>query len=335
MSQPQSLVALINGDAMRKEFLKALGTPKMIDKFLRLATSTINQTPRLKDCSQESVVGALLKSAQLNLEPNTVLGECYLIPRQNKGKWEANFELGYKGIMKLAYRSGDVKLIQAYDVFENDTFDVDYGENKVIHKPYMKGDRGNVVAYWARYILKDGTQDFKVWSVSDVEAHRDQYSKSARSDYSPWTTAFNQMAKKTAIKDVLRYAPCSVEDYAHAAILDQTVINVSPDRSAGNSLGTTELFRLAAQDETTAAPQIEQKDGTPEDSPYIIDNAMARDAKWKTTFDVLQALIAERIKNGADPVELEVQMGMGFNDCESASLEALNTAINALKKKKA
>src|SRR6185436_9064446 len=150
----EGLIAFVNGDVMKREFKKVLGSEKMLSRFLRLATSTINQTPRLKDCSQESIVGALLKSAQLNLEPNTILGECYLIPRQNKGKWEANFEVGYKGLMKLAYRSGDIKLIQAYEVHEGDKFDVDYGENKVVHKPLLGGNGGEIIAYWARYTLK-------------------------------------------------------------------------------------------------------------------------------------------------------------------------------------
>lgn len=202
MSQAKSIVSLINSDAMKQQFTKAMNSPKMIDKFLRLATSAINQTPNLADCSTASIVGALLKSAQLSLEPNTILGECYLIPRRMKGKWEANFEMGYKGIIKLAYRSGDVKIVQAYEVHENDLFDVDYGENKLVHKPELKGPRGEVIAYWARFILKDGTSDFRVWTKRDVEEHRDQYSKSATSDFSPWNTAFDQMAKKTVIKDV-------------------------------------------------------------------------------------------------------------------------------------
>src|SRR6478609_9272958 len=137
MSQNKSLVSLINSDQMRQQFVKAMNSPKMLDRFLRLATSAINQTPGLADCSAASIVGALLKSAQLNLEPNTVLGECYLIPRRNKGKMEANFEMGYKGLIKLAYRSGDVKLVQAYEVYEADNFDADYGENKVTHKPVL------------------------------------------------------------------------------------------------------------------------------------------------------------------------------------------------------
>lgn len=225
MSNNKSIVTLINSDQMKQQFVKAMNSPKMIDRFLRLATSAINQTPNLAECSASSIVGALLKSAQLNLEPNTILGECYLIPRRIKGKWEANFEMGYKGLIKLAYRSGDVKLVQAYEVYESDNFDADYGENKVIHKPVLSGNRGGVIAYWARYILKDGTSDFKVWTREDIESHRDQYSKGASSDYSPWSTAFDQMAKKTVIKDALRYAPLSVEDYAHMMASDATVIN--------------------------------------------------------------------------------------------------------------
>jgi recombination protein RecT len=308
-----NLVTLINGDTMRKEFQKAFGSEKMLTRFLRLATSTINQTPRLKDCSQESVVGALLKSAQLNLEPNTVLGECYLIPRQNKGKWEANFELGYKGIIKLAYRSGDVKMIQAYEVYENDTFDVDYGQNKLIHKPMIIGYRGNVIAYWARYIMKDGTSDFKVWSKSDIDAHRDQYSKSARSDYSPWSTAYDQMAKKTVIKDVLRYAPSSVEDYGRAVAADQQVIEVRNEQKElpEDKRTVTELFKK---------PQLPATAETPE-----------KDADWKEAFDYLQAAIAGKIADGVDIKAIEDAMGFSFNEADSVPTDKLIEALQALK----
>jgi len=223
----KELVAFMGGDTVRKEVEKLLGSKPMVDRAIRLITSALtNPDPKnmLPKCSSASILGAFIRSVQLNLEPNTVLGECYLIPRQNKGVWEANFELGYKGLIKLAYRSGEVKLIQAHEVYENDLFDADYGDSKLLHKPYLKGDRGAVTAYWARYILKDGTSDFAVWSVQQAESHRDQYSKSAGSSYSPWSTAFHQMAKKSVIKDALRYAPLSVEDMRLGLASDDTTV---------------------------------------------------------------------------------------------------------------
>ena len=324
------IVGIINSDVMRKEFAKVVTSQKMLDRFLRLATSTINQTPRLKDCSQESIVGALLKSAQLNLEPNTILGECYIIPRQNKGRWEANFELGYKGIIKLAYRSNDVKLIQANEVFDADEFDVDYGENKLVHKPMLKGPRGKVYAYWARFILKDGTSDFKVWTVADIEGHRDQYSKGANSDYSPWNTAFDQMAKKTVIKDVLRYAPLSVEDYAHAMGADQMVVNADVPKISG-AQSTTEMFRSLS----TSIAAIESTGSeTPAESEQTITvQGKPEPPDFKPTFELLQTVIKQRIDGGADPVELEKSMGFGFNDAENQTVDALKDAVRALTKK--
>lgn len=310
MSQAKSIVSLINSDAMKQQFTKAMNSPKMIDKFLRLATSAINQTPNLADCSTASIVGALLKSAQLSLEPNTILGECYLIPRRMKGKWEANFEMGYKGIIKLAYRSGDVKIVQAYEVHENDLFDVDYGENKLVHKPELKGPRGEVIAYWARFILKDGTSDFRVWTKRDVEEHRDQYSKSATSDFSPWNTAFDQMAKKTVIKDVLRYAPLSVEDYAHAIQADATVINGEvPAGYVGSKVSTADLLIAPIGGEETAEPAEE-----PVPSPVVIK---AVTGNGNSLFDKVEERIASRIKNGANPVDLEEKIGMSLDSVAS------------------
>lgn len=253
MSQSKSIIQLINSDQMKQQFVKAMNSPKMIDRFLRLATSAVNQTPRLAECTASSIVGALLKSAQLNLEPNTVLQQCYLIPRRKKGTWECNFEIGYKGQMELARRSNEISLIEAREVREFDEFDIDYGENKLVHKPNWKGGRGPVIGYWARYRMKDDPSQasFEFMTKEEVEAHRDQYSQAKDSEYSPWNTAFDKMAKKTVIKQVLAYAPISVEDYAHAMAADATVINA--ELPAGyKPQSTADLLTLPVSDEQEA-----------------------------------------------------------------------------------
>ena len=113
--------------------LPALLTP---ERFTRMALSAINNTPELADCTPMSFIGALMNAAQLGLEPNTPLGQAYLIPYKNKGVLECQFQLGYKGLIDLAYRTGQIQVIQAQAVREFDYFEYQYGlDSRLVHRP--------------------------------------------------------------------------------------------------------------------------------------------------------------------------------------------------------
>ena len=111
--------------AMQDDIAKAL--PKVItaDRFTRIALSALSNNPKLYECSKLSFLGALMNAAQLGLEPNTPLGQAYLIPYYNnkEKRLECQFQIGYKGLLDLAYRSGEIAMIQAYIVYENATFE--------------------------------------------------------------------------------------------------------------------------------------------------------------------------------------------------------------------
>ena len=89
-----------------------------------------------------SFLGALMNAAQLGLEPNTPLGQAYLIPYRNKGKLECQFQIGYKGLIDMVYRNENIQTVQAQCVYENDDFQYELGlDPKLVHKPALK-DRG-------------------------------------------------------------------------------------------------------------------------------------------------------------------------------------------------
>ena len=91
----------------------------------------------------------MMQAAQLGVEPNTPLGQAYLIPYRNHGQLECQFQLGQKGLIDLAYRSGEITSISAHEVCENDDFEYELGlEEKLKHKPALK-DRGAVILYYA------------------------------------------------------------------------------------------------------------------------------------------------------------------------------------------
>ena len=95
------------------EISKALPRVMTSERFSRMVLTAITQTPKLAQCSPQSFIGAMLNAAQLGLEPNTPLGQAYLIPYGN----QCQFQIGYKGLIDLAHRSGEIKDIEAHIVY--------------------------------------------------------------------------------------------------------------------------------------------------------------------------------------------------------------------------
>lgn len=193
--------------AMKPEIEKAL--PKVItpERFTRMALSALNTTPKLQECSQMSFLGALMNAAQLGLEPNTPLGQAYLIPYKNHGKLECQFQIGYKGLIDMVYRNDNIQTVQAQCVYEKDVFEYELGlEPKLVHKPAIK-DRGELILVYALWKAKNGGYGFEVMSKEDIDNHARRFSQSFSSGFSPWKTNYEEMAKKTVIKKCLKYAP--------------------------------------------------------------------------------------------------------------------------------
>lgn len=208
--------------SMEGEIKKALPSVITPERFTRMVLSAISVNPKLASCTPNSFLGAMMSAAQLGLEPNTPLGQAYILPYSNKGTLEAQFQIGYKGLIDLAYRSGEVEVVQAHIVYENDTFECEYGlEPKLTHKP-ADHDRGNPVKVYAVFKTKSGGYGFEVMSMEDVRIHAEKYSKAYGSSFSPWKTNFEEMAKKTVLKKVLKYAPLK-SDFVKAVVQDETI----------------------------------------------------------------------------------------------------------------
>lgn len=225
-SQPQQptgremiVAAIKQMDGAVKRALPSVMTP---ERFTRIAVSALSTTPKLQDCHPMTFIGAMMTAAQLGLEPNTPLGQAYLIPFWNgkSKRMECQFQLGYKGMIDLAYRSGQISSIQAHVVRENDKFEYSYGlEPTLSHVPAL-ADRGAPVSVYAVFKTKDGGFGFKVMSWEEVMQHGQRFSKSYGSG--PWQTNPEEMAKKTVLKAVLKYAPLSSE-FVKGSIADGTV----------------------------------------------------------------------------------------------------------------
>lgn len=216
--------------SMESEIKKALPSVITSERFTRMTLTAIRTTPGLANCEPMSFLAAMMSAAQLGLEPNTPLGQAYLLPFKNnkKGITEVQFQIGYKGLIDLAYRSGEVELVQAQCVYENDTFECEYGiEPKLKHIPADK-DRGELIKVYAMFRTKSGGYGFEVMSVDDIRNHASKHSKAYNSNYSPWKTSFEEMAKKTVLKKVLKYAPLK-SDFVRGFTQDETIKNEISD----------------------------------------------------------------------------------------------------------
>lgn len=208
--------------ALEPEIRRALPAVLTPERFTRMALSAINNTPELANCTPMSFIAALMNAAQLGVEPNTPLGQAYLIPYKNKGTMECQFQLGYKGLIDLAYRTGQIQIIQAQAVREFDSFEYQYGlDSRLVHKP-GEGERGEVTYIYGLFKLSNGGYGFEVSNKAEMDAFAARYSKSFGSKYSPWTEDYESMAKKTVIKRALKYAPVS-SDFQKALSMDETI----------------------------------------------------------------------------------------------------------------
>ena len=192
------IVAQIN--QMQGAVKRALPSVMTPERFTRIAVSALSTTPKLAECHPMTFIGAMMTAAQLGLEPNTPLGQAYLIPFWN----------------------GKARRLecQSHVVYENDTFEYSFGlEPSLKHVPAMS-NRGAPVAVYAVFKTKDDGYGYEVMSWADVMDHARKFSKSY--DNGPWQTNTEEMAKKTVLKKVLKYAPLSSE-FVKGTMADGTV----------------------------------------------------------------------------------------------------------------
>lgn len=226
--KPKTIFDLIQ--LSKKQFNNALPQHINTDRFVRIAITTIRLNPKLAKCNPESLIGALMVSAQLGLEPGT-LGQCYLIPFENKkaGTVECQFQIGYKGLIELLRRSGQLSDIYSYTVYENDDFNIEYGLSRtLVHKPNFT-DRGEIKGFYAVAILKDGAKAFEYMTKDEITKHEEKYRKgSYKNDV--WNKNFEEMAQKTVVKKLLKWLPVSVE-FLEMAAKDEKSFKVIDDKS--------------------------------------------------------------------------------------------------------
>jgi recombination protein RecT len=184
------------------------------ERLMQMAISTVNKTPRLKECSGVSLLSALMTCSAVGLEPSEVdgLGRAWIIPYYNKkvNGYEARFQLGYRGMVDLMRRSGQVTSIAARPVYAGDSFEYEFGLNEDIkHFPTATERTADKLTHVYLIVhLKDDGRHIDVMTRAQIDAHR---SRSQSPNSGPWVTDYEAMALKTIIRSNFRWLPASVE----------------------------------------------------------------------------------------------------------------------------
>lgn len=270
------------------------------DRILRIAMTSIQRTPKLAECTPESLLGSVLTCTQLGLEPDAASGKAYLIPY---GK-VCTLIIGYKGLMELARRSGKLGPIEARVVYENDMFEYEYGTaSRCVHKPCMNGEAGRMVAVYAVAKFKDGEPQFEVMTREQVEGIR---KRSKASKDGPWVTDYDEMARKTAVRRLCKYLPSSPElstalaldDAADAGMpqgLEVIDVSIADNTSRAGKLASRVVEDTSAigTDSPGALPAMPLAGPPPDINPKAkeqVERMNAVAAKRKSIRDAFEAL---------------------------------------------
>jgi recombination protein RecT len=227
--QADALAKFLASPAVMAQIMKALPRHLTADRLIRIATTELRKNPRLAQCTPQSFLGAVIQCAQLGLEPGSALGHVYLIPFKKNYKrgneWFSEMVVtvivGYRGMIDLARRSGQIESIEAWPVYLGDRFECLLGlEPSLVHAPdWENPNRTNpdmLRFVYAVARLKDGGRQFAVMSRAEVEMIRNRtFEKNKTSPEerakSPWSTDFEQMSLKTVIRRLFKHLPVSIE----------------------------------------------------------------------------------------------------------------------------
>jgi recombination protein RecT len=229
-----------------------------VDRMIQVAASALGRNTALLNCSKLSVLTSVMRAAELGLDCSGALGESYLVPY----KGECQLQIGYRGLVTLAHRSGRVRSVEARVVYEGEEFAVDYGtEPKIVHRPDLDAKpNGPLRLVYAVAKLAGGGTQFEVMNKAAVDAVRE---RSQGRNLDPWKLHYPEMARKTVTRKLCKYLPMSAKDRQAIADDEQREFGGGPAAPAGSA----DLNALMAA-EGTGTDQATTADGVAGANPY-------------------------------------------------------------------
>jgi recombination protein RecT len=253
----KQIKALVQSPEVMKEIKDALPDHLSKDRMARTFLTALTTTPALLDCEPASLLKAVVEASQLGLPTDGILGHGYILPYKGKAK----FIPGYRGLMDLARRSGQVDWIQARVVYGGDEFEYEYGlEPFLKHKEATPEDgvERKAIAVYAAARLTSGEKVFEVMYREDIEKIRQ---RSPSGSKGPWVTDWEEMARKTLIRRLMKYLPLSTDvqaaviadEYAEAGVLDRLIQGTGDEEEFIDAEGTVTLDTLVGDGESEEA----------------------------------------------------------------------------------
>ena len=266
--QPPSLAQMM--ERQQKEIEKALPVhlKSHAPAFVRGAITLAKQSDMLGKCDPVTILGGMMTAAHLGLDLGGPLGKCYLVPFYSKKRrqLEAQFVLGYRGVIDLAWRSDRLRSIAASEVVEGDQFDFCHGTDDYLrHKPDLSVSRLKPYAWYAVAKFTTGGHTFSVLNRDGVEAHRKRSPSQEKGAFSPWDTDYSKMACKSAVLELKPYLPLTVEIEEHLS-LDGTVSRATSAAQVSDRLDYPDAIDAEPVDDEPAATEPPEQ-GYPSDDP--------------------------------------------------------------------
>lgn len=247
-------------ETMKPQLAAVLPKHLTPERLIKVVLTAAIKTPQLYECTRESLMQSVMLAAQLGLDCGGALGSAYLVPYKNV----CQLIIGYRGMIDLARRSGQIESINARAVFQGDEFVYEFGLNDNLrHVPLVEPTAQGLTHVYCVAKFKDGGYHLEVMTRKEVDAIR---SRSKASGNGPWVTDYVEMAKKTVIRRAFKYLPMSVE-------LQQTLAEtVSTD--GGQVLG--EIIDSTAR-------EVEEKEPEPSRTAQVIQKLREQEEDQDTS----------------------------------------------------
>lgn len=231
-NQKMGMAAYLTQDAVKQQINNIVGG-KNGTRFITSIVSAVQTNPALQECTNQSILSAALLGETLNLSPSPQLSYFYMVPFNDtkRGCKVAQFQIGYKGLIQLAIRSGQYKKINVLSIKKGELeyFDPLNEEIKVklMVDDWNAREQAETIGYYAMFELTNGFQKAMYWSKEQMEHHALTYSQGykAKKGYTFWEKAFDRMAEKTMLKQLLSRWGIMSTELMQAIDADETVIN--------------------------------------------------------------------------------------------------------------
>lgn len=229
--QPK-FTAVINSDGYKRLINNTLGDPNKASRFVTAITSAVSNNPALQECDASTIVSAGLLGESLNLSPSPQLGQYYLVPFNDRknGRKVAQFQIGYKGYVQLAIRSGQYKKLNVLPIKAGELIRFDPLDEEIevqLIQNEREREQAETVGYYAMFEYTNGFKKAIYWSREKMESHAEKYSMGykAHKGYTFWEKDFDGMACKTMLRQLIsKWGIMSVE-MQKAELSDMGVIS--------------------------------------------------------------------------------------------------------------